>query len=163
MKKIILMLAILISSINANYIEGNTIGIPGSSPTQQNPVIFLNTATGIGSAWNVWTKVDLTNIVPAGTKAVRLDGYLIITHGITPEIADLMVHFRKTGDTSFPYSYIMQAIEVDTKGGQRSTAGTWIVLDDDLTFEYKWNVNQLGTYPNYSSYGINLSITAYLR
>lgn len=163
MKKIILLMVGLVSLMFGSFVEGNRIGVPLKSPTQSNPIIFLNTVTGVGATWNQWTTVDMTGKVPADTKAIRLDGILIISHGSSSETADLMVHFRKTNDTSFPYTYIMQTIETDIGAGQRSNAGTWVALDENLTFQYKWNVNQLGTYPQYSSYGINLSMTAYLR
>lgn len=144
------------------YIEGDIIGVPQKSPTGQNPIIFLNTYTGAGVARNTWSKVDMKGLVPPDTKAIRLDGILIITHGTTAETADLVVHFRKPGET-YEYNYIMQTIEASTLNGQRSNAGTWVALDDDLCFEYKWNTQSLGTYPAYSAYGLNLTLTAYLR
>ena len=161
MKKIILIMLLTIASF-ADYIEGSVIGVPSKSNVQDAPVIFMNTVTPTGATVNTWTKIDLTGIVPTGTKAVRLDGNLLITHGTTAEIADLMVHFRKTGET-YNYSYNMQVIEASTGDGQRSIGGLWIALDDNLCFDYKWNVPYLGTYPSYSAYGINLSLTAYLR
>lgn len=144
------------------YLEGNIVGVPEVSPLAQNPIIFLNTYTGTGATRNTWTKVDMTGIVPSGTKAIRLDGILIITHGTTSETADLMVHFRKPNET-YEYNYIMQTIEASTLNGQRSNAGTWIALDENMCFEYKWNSQTLGQYPTYSAYGLNLTLTAYMR
>lgn len=144
------------------YNEGDVIGVPKLSPLSQNPVIFLNTATGVGATRNTWATIDLTDIVPSGTKAVRLDGILIISHGSATEMADLMVHFRLPSET-YDYGYIMQTIETASGGGQRSNAGTWVSLDENLCFQYKWNTQSIGVYPTYSSYGINLTLTAYLR
>lgn len=146
------------------YLEGDIIGVPSKSNTQYNPPVFMNSSTTppIGAAHNTWTTIDLTGIVPPGTKAVRLDGVLIITHGNSTETANLKVHFRKGGETD-EYNYNMQVIETQVGGGQRSTAGVWIALDDNLCFQYKWATDYLGAYPTYSGYAINLSLTAYVR
>lgn len=146
------------------YVEGSVIGVPNASPTGQNPVIFINSFTGDGVTDHppgVWSNVDLSAIVPAGTTAVRLDGILIITHGTTVETADLTVAFR--ADPSWEYGYIMQTIEAAVGGGQRSNAGAWVALDANRCFEMKWTRATLGQWPANSSYGINLSLTAYLK
>lgn len=145
------------------YREGYIIGVPEKSPLSQNPVIFLNTYTGVGATRNTWTTVDLSEIVPSGTKSVCLDGILIITHGTSSETADLMVHFRKPSET-YEYGYIMQTVETAVGSGQRSNASVWVSLDENRCFQYKWNTQYpVNSYPSYSSYGLNLTLTAYIR
>lgn len=147
------------------YTEGSIIGVPAKSPTGQNPVIFINTYTGVGMTEhpvNQWSIVDLTGIAPDGTKAVRLDGILIITHGTTVETGDLTVAFRAVGET-YDYGYIMQTIEASVSNGQRSNAGTWVAINAEKKFEMKWNKSTSGQWPDNCSYGINLSLTSYLR
>lgn len=144
------------------YKEGFIVGAPLKSPTGQNPVIFVNSYTNAGALPDVWTTVDLSAIVPVGTKSVCLDGILIITHGNTSETADLTVSFRLPSET-YEYGYIMQTIEASILNGQRSNASTWVSLDDNRCFQYKWSKSTSGTYPTNSSYGINLSVTAYVR
>ncbi|MCK4521912.1 MAG: hypothetical protein KAU20_05020 [Nanoarchaeota archaeon] len=148
-----------------SYTEGSIIGVPTKSPTGQNPVIFINTYSGAGVTEHPegeWSEVDLTGIVPEGTKSVRLDGILLITQGTTAESADLTVAFRAVGET-YNYTYNMQCIEASIGNGQRSNAGTFVAVDDDLCFEMKWNRSTQGQYPLHCSYGINLGLTAYIR
>lgn len=167
MKKTIVLIAALLFSTCASavaYLEGSTIGVPYNSPTGQNPAIFINTYTGAGVSTypeNTWVDVDVSAITPIGTKAIRLDGILIITHGSTVEICDLTVAFRAV--QNFEYGYIMQTIEADTTGGQRSNAGAWVALDANRKFQMKWKRSTSGQWPTSCSYGVNLSVTAYLR
>ena len=146
------------------YIEGAVIGVPKNSPTGQNPVIFINSYSGAGLAEyppGQWSTVDLSAIVPADTIAVRLDGILIITHGSAVETADMTVAFRT--DPSYDYGYVMQTIEASVGNGQRSNAGAWVALDSNLCCQMKWTRATQGQWPANSSYGVNLSLTAYLR
>jgi len=146
------------------YVEGSVVGVPLRSPTTQNPPIFINTATGDGVAAHppgVWSTVDVSSIVPADTLAVRLDGILIITHGTTVETADLTVAFRT--DQNWDYGYIMQTCEASAGNGQRSNAGVWVSLDANKCFQIKWTRSTQDNWPTNSSYGINLTLTAYLR
>lgn len=146
------------------YLEGSVIGVPARSPTGQNPPIFINTTTGAGVVEHPpgqWSTVDVSSLVPTGTIAIRLDGILIITHGSTPETADLTVAFRT--DPSWNYGYIMQTVEASVGNGQRSNAGAWVSLDANRCFQMQWTKSTFGTWPTNSSYGINLSLTAYLR
>lgn len=165
MRNLILVMLLSISCFGYSFVEGTTIGVPSKSPTGIAPVIFINTATGAGVTENPsgeWSVIDLSGIVPDGTKAVRLDGLMLITHGSTSETANLTIAFRSVGET-YSYTYNMQVIEASTGNGQRSIGGDWIAIDENKCFEIKWDRTSQGQYPEFSSYGINLRLTAYLR
>lgn len=144
-----------------DYLEGSIVGVPKNGPGAQNPVIFINTATGAGQAAGEWHTVDLSAIVPEGTIVVRLDGLLLITHGTTQETANLTVAFRD--DPSWEYGYNMQTIECWVGGGQRTNAGAWVAVGADRKFQFKWTRSSNGSYPEWSAYGINLCVTAYVK
>jgi len=107
-----------------------------------------------------WTTVDVSSLVPSGTKAIFVQGILILTHGTNSQLADMKVAFRQTGDTDdAPYN--MQVIEAHVSGGQRSTAGQWIPLDSNGCFDVKISTdNPTGQWPSYASYGASLRINA---
>lgn len=169
MKKLFAALVISLVAViaQAAWVEGTVVGVVATSPTQQNPPIFINTYTGAGTAtWprGVWSTVDVSAIVPVGTKAIRLDGILIITHGTTPEICDLTIALKTNASDLYDYAYIGQTIESDPTGGQRSNMGTWVALDANRRFMIKWNASPgAGTWPTYCAYGINLSAQSYVR
>lgn len=152
----------------AQWISG-TIGVPAGGPASVTRAIFLNTSTGVGvDVWpdsgvpgsnGPWRTVDVSELVPEGTKAIRLDGLLIISHGSISGTADLAVGFRAMGETA-DYSYVLQTIEAESGQGVRSNAGTWIALDENRQFEFRWQRTLPGTWPTYPAYGINLRITA---
>lgn len=148
----------------APFVEGGLIGIISNAPAGQQPPIFINTYTGDGMAQfpeGQWVDVDVSSYVPADAVAVRLEGLLIISHGTTAETADLTLAFRT--DTANSYSYTMQCVETAVGSGQRTDAGTWVALSATKKFQMKWTRSTGGTYPTNSSYGINLSLTAYVR
>jgi hypothetical protein len=149
-------------SSNAAFVEGSVVGIAKQSPTQQNPPIFVNSYTGTGPAADAWQTIDVSSIVPATTKAIRLEGILIITHGTTVESCDLTIAYKVNG-TALDPGYIHQTVEASVSNGQRSTAGVWIALDPKKKFQFKWHRSTSGNWPDHCSYGINLSLTAYLR
>ncbi|MGW8304377.1 MAG: hypothetical protein ACWGIK_00935 [Achromobacter pulmonis] len=176
--------SIVVSGSNGQYrwLEGTAVGVPEGGPASHMIApIFINTATGEGVAQlpdsgvpganGPWRLVDLSGIVPEGTKAVFLSGLLIITHGTETGIADMAIGFRKPGYVLNPtpawdpndHSFAMQCCEADVTGGQRSTAATWVALDENLKLECRWMRTMPGAHPQKPSYGINLRITAYLR
>lgn len=150
--------------MQAPFIEGGIIGVIANAPAGQQPPIFINTYTGDGMTQfpeGQWVDVDVSAYVPADAIAVRLDGLLIISHGTTTETADLTVAFRT--DTTNSYSYTMQCVETAVGSGQRTDAGTWVALSAAKKFQMKWTRSTGGSYPTNSAYGINLSLTAYVR
>jgi len=154
-----------LSSNQSNWIEGSTVGVTKRSPTQANPVIFLNTFTGNGLERfpeNTWATVDTAGLIPPTAKAIFLTGVLIITHGTSMETADLVVHFRADGE-SYDYNYNWQTVEASTQNGQRSPMAVWVPLSETGKFQFKWRRSTAGQYPEHSSYGVNLSLNAYLR
>jgi hypothetical protein len=150
---------------NPGFIEGNTIGVVAESPTQNLPVVYINTYTGEGmnvNPENQWTTVDVSSLVPEGTKAVHLTGRFIITLGSNGGTANLVGHFRKKGSTP-DYTYNHQTIEATLGAGQRSTLGVWVPLNELRQFEFKWIRTLIGAYPAYPAYGIALNVDAYMR
>jgi len=133
--------------------------------------VFFNTYSGDGvtTPWNgllftrgQWTRVDLSEHIPLDAKAVNLGGLLIITHGNQQETANLTLNVKPPSSNENPANYEGQVIEVWTGGGQRTNFATWVAVED-AKFDFYWNVNQLGTYPEFSSYGINLNIVGFAR
>ena len=123
--------------------------------------VFFNSYTGAGAKPDVWTTVDLSDTLPKTAKAINLSGILIITHGDTPETADLTLNFR-TDNNSIVADAHAQVVEAHLGGGQRCTMSTWIELDSNQCFQYKWDgPNAQYTWPIYSSYGANLRVVAF--
>lgn len=141
---------------------GNRLYIPTNGPSLGPvPLLFFNSHTGQGPSRNTWTTHDVSQYVPPGTSAVHVTGLLIITHGSSAEVADLMVGFKGYGLPDISGNYKAQCIEAAVGGGQRSTMACWIPLVDGK-FEWKWDVQSLGTYPLKSAYALNLAIDAIL-
>jgi len=149
----------------ADWLEGTVLGVTKRSPTQSDPIVFLNTYTGQGVDQfpdNQWVTVDVSQIVPEKSVAVFLSGLLLITHGTSVETADLKVYFRADGDNE-DYKYDWQTVEASTANGQRSTMAVWVPLSADRKFQFKWQRSTSGQYPDHSAYGVNLVLNAYLR
>ncbi len=126
--------------------------------------IFLNSYTGEGLDTfpaNEWSTVDLSGILPEGTKAVYLSGLLIITHGTEEELCDLTLAYRNHGERD-DHIYIAQTVETAVQGGQRTPHSIWIPVLEGK-FEIKWSRSTDGTWPAHCSYGINLKAVGYLR
>lgn len=145
-----------------NFIECDKIYVNYDTP-QEVPAIFFNTYTGVGGAPNVYNTVDMSAYVPEGTKAIHMTGIMIITHGSTPETADLSLFLRTNQNVDNP-NYAWQCIEAHLGGGQRSTMATWVALDENRCFQYKYTVtNPNATYPLYSAYAVNTRMDAYAK
>ena len=133
--------------------------------------VFLNTYTGDGVTvpWNgkvftkgAWTTVDISDVVPEDTKAVCMQGILIITHGTTEETADLTINLKPPSSTENPLNYEGQVIETMVLGGQRSPFFSCVAVEN-RKFQFYWNTNTPGTWPVNSSYGVSLQIQAIAR
>lgn len=168
--------------MSLDWTEGSIVGFPTGGPASHmiSP-IFINTATGSGMTQypdsglpgsdGPWRKVDLSAVVPEGTKAVFLSGLLIITHGTNPGTADLAVGFRKTGFQLTPnptgdpdnHAYVLQVCDAFPGGGQRSSAAVWVALDENRCFEFRWQRTLPGAWPSNPAYGINLRVTSYIK
>lgn len=111
-----------------------------------------------------WYIVDLAPFgVAADAKAAFLSGLLIITHGTTPETADLHITFARPDDAVANCSkYIGQAIEPFVGGGQRSNMATWVPLVGGK-FKFCFNTATGGTSPANSAYAVNLTLQAWGR
>lgn len=147
----------------SKWVKAQEIYFPKDRPNLVNGV-FFNSYTGVGAHRSEWVTENLTGIVPEGTKAIFLSGIALITHGMTSEIADLHLSFRRTGNEE-EVRYLWQVCETDTKGGQRSGVSLWVSLNEDLCFDWRaeWPDHDDAPYPCYSAYGLNLSINAFAR
>lgn len=143
------------------FVKATEFYVNNSWPGEVMPV-FVNTYTGVGGGPNIWHTVDMSPWVPEDTKAIHLTGMLIITHGSTAEIADMVLHLRTDQTVSTVPTW--QVIETSTSGGQRSTMATWVGLDSQRQFQYMYTMKNPGTmWPTYSAYGINLRMDAYVK
>lgn len=142
------------------FIEGSIFGVVDESPALHT-VIFCSSPGGYVAGLSEWTVVDVSALVPPGTKAVFLTGMLIITHGSTAEVGDLHLYLRKHGSQIEPV-YTGQVVEACVSGGSRSMYADWVTLNDGK-FEYKWTRKTQGEWPGNCSYGINMKVVAYVR
>ncbi len=136
--------------------------------------LFVNTYTGAtvpdGCVAGHWCRVMVSSYgLPEDTKAIFVSGILIITHGMKSETADLQVGFRAAGDNNDPAKvvpggvwYSAQSVEAAIGNGQRSTMASWIPVRNGA-FEFKWTRSTSGSWPESSSYGINLTFQAFAR
>ena len=155
-----------------SWVEGSKIGVLTDNP-ESYPVIFVNSVNpDTTPPAGEWISLKLAQFgIPADAKAVYIGGILIITHGRKTQLCDLTVTFAKPGSTSTTGNYIFQAIEGQTEGGQRSTAAAWVPIVHGVTV-WQWGRGDvktqypkgaIGPYPTECSYGINLSVQAYIR
>jgi hypothetical protein len=135
-------------------------------PGYPKTIAFVNSHTGIGTVEtppDVWHTVDLSRLIPDDAQAAALDAWLIITHGVTPEVADLTLAFRLPGDTTISCnSYRYQTVEGNVNGGQRQVFPTYVPVDH-ARFEFCWTRSTRGEWPQNSSYAVNLKLTGWVR
>lgn len=152
----------------SKWVAAQEIFIPSGPP---NYPVFLNTANGIGvvTPYNgriftrqAWTRIDLSGVIPPDAKAVFLQGILIITHGQSPEIADLAVNLKPPSSPENPENYEGQVCEADISGGQRSPFAAWVGVEDGK-FDFWWKTNSNGPHPQWSSFGVSLTLQAFAR
>lgn len=112
---------------------------------------------------NTWCEADLTLYgVPTDAKYAFMSGLLLITHGTNAQQADYQITFKKPGTTGDCSKYLGQTVEPHTGGGQRSNMSTWVPLSEGKT-EFCFRYNAPAAWPNWSSYGVNLSVQAWAR
>ena len=133
--------------------------------------VFLNTYSGDGvtKPWNGltfarngWTTVDLSQHIPTDAKSVFLQGLLIISHGTNNETANLTINLRPPSSTEAGTNYEGQVIEFEAGGGQRSPFAAWVSVEN-ARFQFLWNSNSLGTWPDWSAFAVNLTLQAFTR
>lgn len=125
--------------------------------------IFINSYTYTGPSPGGWIQIDLKPYgVTADAKAAFLGGILIITHGTSQQTCDLTVSLRAPGSTLAAGNYVGQTVESHVGGGQRSNMSAWVPLVNGI-FEFQWNRNTFGQWPQECSYGINLSLQAWTK
>ncbi len=164
------------------FVQGSMIGIAAESPTQRNPVIFLNTETGLANKaeranlplattypMGTWVNVDLSKCLPhpAATKAVLLQGVLIVTnrgdHPVADYQANLEISFRAP-KTTYDYEKIGQSATSQPAEGPRTSFACWVpVVKGVLQFKWKGVNVGTGTGSNQTRYGVNLSLGGYLQ
>lgn len=113
---------------------------------------------------NVWVNCNLTGLVPPGTKAVFLSGFLMISHGNNGETANLGICLRRDSTVTRGPNYISQCVCALPGDGQRSGFSCWCPLDGNLTFQHKWIAlppsHDPFNYPNFSAFGGNIRVVA---
>lgn len=144
----------------------------GKPVTHTNPcnAVYVQThlPTGSNEGPQAQNTPHVVDLVPYGVaedaKVAWLSGLLIITHGSSSEIADIMVSFAAENDAAFNCSkYIGQTIEAATGSGQRSNFSTMVPLTNGK-FKFCYRLaTPGGQYPSQSSYAINLSLQAWGR
>lgn len=94
----------------------------------QPAIVWSNSATGAGLAWNTEQVVSVAGWAPPGTIGVHLSGILIITHGTAEQTCDLRVYLRPDGSSNWG-DYRLQTIESSAGGewvkGNNGAAGQW--------------------------------------
>lgn len=156
-----LLLGFSIAS-SAGWVEGTVVGVRDDN--SKAPLgVFFSTYPSTGHATGVWHTIDVTSKgVPVEAKSIFLSGILIITHGINSQQCDLTVSLRAPGDTLNAGNYIGQTFEASIGNGMRSNMSSRVPLVNGQ-FEIQWNYSGNGQWPNYCSYGVNLSIQDYVR
>lgn len=168
------LFALLLAPTNAqpqNWNQGN-IGSRTDWPGVAN-VLFINT-TAASPPPGQWISVDVSALgVPSDAFAVNLGGLLLITVGQEIGTANLTIAFRAPGKTNVTCGhYVGQAITVNppSNNGARSPLSVWVPISNGR-FEYCWQRGTVGTsfptgtlaaWPLTSSYGVNLSVQAFL-
>jgi len=109
-----------------------------------------------------WCRADLKPFgVPDDAKFAFLTGLLIITHGTGEQLAAISLTFRQVGDTSADCDkMIAEAVETRIGSGQRSGVATWVPVTNG-TVEYCFNVVGQSGWPDWSAFGLNLSVQAW--
>lgn len=164
MKKLIaLFLFLCVGFANAQTWVSSTQTFTALDNSKAPIAVFVNSYTGAGVGANIWQTIDLKPFgVAADAKSAFLSGILIITHGMTIETCDLTVAVRAPGSVFSAGNYIGQTIETQVASGQRSNMSTWVPLVNG-SFQFQWNRSTMGDWPDQCSYGINLSLQAWVK
>jgi hypothetical protein len=161
-------LKLLLSIASAGWLSGQVhVTDHGSSgPT----AIYINTYQPQSPIWppGQWSVIDVDQIgneptIPRSAKALELHGILIITRGrAMNETCGMTVVFRPYGSQISPGNYTEQMIVPPLDGGgARQNTSTWVPLKDGK-FEFYWTRSTQGQWPEHCSYGLNLTVQAYL-
>jgi hypothetical protein len=147
------------------WIEGSIIGVPYYAPTENAPVIYMNSVNEDDPNWlpNQWNNVVVPGI-PDNARAVQLTGLLIISPGETAnETPDLHLRFRRwlPGNNLYLPPYIGQACASVTTGA-RHPFSVWVPVDW-RRFQVYWTRSTPPPWPQHASYGFNAYVNAYLR
>ena len=136
--------------------------IPTRSPANFWSIIQINdsgSGEDYGSCYppDVWNTVDCSHWVPVGTKAICIEGILILTHSGVSDVSDVTVAYRKNGET-YDFGYVMQTLSYFQQDGSRSNAGTKVCLDSNYLFQFKWHAQSPDAF-----HGMGLRITEAYR
>lgn len=153
------------------YIEGQIIGVPYHSPSQNPPVVFLNDIDAPSTTFPAgqWVTVEVPDI-PEDTKAVSLVGVMMITSGSLQVAGDfpqqqpnMTLRVRRWVGPTIPYSpdYVGQVVEARF-GGVRTNFSSWCAVEN-RKFEIFWTRNTPYPHPGYAAYGLKIYIDAYMR
>lgn len=144
-----------------SFVECSVVGIAAQSPVQ-NYAYYWNTVNGQGMTQypeGQWRDVDVSPLVPAETKAVALEGLMLLTRGENPlEVTELRVAFRHPEDP-FDHIYHLQALgdRISFRGNVSAT-----VPIKDGRFQAKW-WRVSNTSPIHYNCGCSLRLVRYYR
>lgn len=125
--------------------------------------VFRGTTYDEGPSSDTWNRLDLKpHGVPADAKAVLITGMLIITHGTTPQVANITITFKPPTEPGDPLKYIGQATEGNIGGGQRTNLTAWVAVDNG-EIDYAYSFVAPTGHPNYAAYGINMHVDGYCK
>lgn len=131
------------------------------APGQTRRIIDMNEVLGNVFPYpkDCWTKVDVSDLVPVGTKAIMMQGEIFFTPSSgTPIFA---YKSRRSGSTIDPFNY--HGLKYST--GPRQVLDSWVVLlGEDRCFDFFWS-DRIGTaFPTGTAqYGFNCSMIGYAK
>lgn len=160
------------------FVEGTTIGVCADAVYKSiiaDPTWGLQGSGRPNAPRRVWTTVDCSQWVPAGTKAVAITGIMLITQGTTSKITCVKGWFKRTDwtpppDDTIDNSWDIEVVAVGPTDGIRSTFGVLVPLSPSLTFDYMWDAYDTSTptvdtppWPTGMAAAINMRLNAYMR
>lgn len=149
------------------FIFGTRFGVAAYGPTQSNPVVQINTATGLANKGvliyqplystfpqslkgqpGIWTDVDLSPLLPnpVNTVAAWLVGIMGMSHRADKNAnADLIISLRASNQT-YDYEGCGQVASFHLEDQIRSPFSCPIRLSNGI-FQFKWFIDMDGQQP----------------
>lgn len=146
----------------AGWVEGTIIGVRDDSAAEPT-VFFGRTSPNGGLAPGVWHDLDVTDWgMPSDTKAVFLQGLLIITGSTTQNLTcNLEVSAKKYGDDS--QVYVCQTAISQQWDGERSACSIWVPVHNSK-FRVRYAISPTTDFNNGGcAFAANLKAGAYVR
>lgn len=111
-----------------------------------------------------WNLVDLRAHAPSGATHALLKGILVITHGSQAAQCELVVWWRRPGESGTAGAYISQTVSVVPGGGVRTPDSVLVPLKDGAA-EMWWDANPAGmpAHPQGCAWGFTYRLQAVIR